>query len=551
MKIIIDNQTVNVPTGTTILQAAATLGISIPTMCYHKGFSNHPTCMVCMVKELGTGKIVPSCAIMVQEGMQVETCSDEIHEIRREALELLLSDHVGDCEAPCRRSCPAFMNIPLMNRLIVKDNFSEALKIVREEIALPLVLGYICPAPCEKACHRRHIDKAVSICMLKRFTARDYENGIEATQPFTPPNAKKVAVIGSGPTGLSSAYYLSRMGYRVTIFEKNTLPGGHLRYSIPEEKLPGWALDAEIAYFVSIGITIQTGQEINAERFEKEIIPGYDAVILTLGNPGENPSIPFPLSVDYEGKEFNQGTFSTGYPGIFSCGSSGKNTMMAVRSVAQGKKAAIEADQYLNPGSSEYKGLSFNSIISHLLPEELNEYLQESHPGNRLDPTQGWLSGFTAEEAKNEAGRCLHCDCRKPISCKLRILADEYGADRKRFIGSRKMLTRQIRHSLLIYEPEKCIKCGICVEITAQNKEELGLTFIGRGFDIHVGVPLDKNLIEGITHSAILCGEECPTGSLSFLDEEEGLKYHSQIRMIGDYRDKTGNFNSSSCNEKD
>ncbi|MCX6249413.1 MAG: 2Fe-2S iron-sulfur cluster-binding protein [Bacteroidetes bacterium] len=543
MKVTIDNLTIDVSPGTTVLQAAGALGISIPTMCYSEGHTNHPSCMVCMVKELGSGKLIPSCAIPVHEGMLIQTHSSEIREVRREALELLLGDHLGDCEAPCRLSCPSFMNIPLMNRLIAGGHFAEALKIVKEEIALPLILGYICPAPCEKACHRKSVDEPVSICMLKRFTASDDKRRMENLLTFPEENGRKVAVIGSGPAGLSAAFYLRKMGYSVTIYERQYMPGGQLRYSIPEEKLPCWVLDTEIDGLASIGIVILTGQEIDAKRFEEEIMPGNDAVILATGNPAENPILSFSLPVDVEGKLFNHKTFATGRRGIFGCGSVIKNQQMAIRSVAQGKLAAVETDLYLTAGKQKRIRFSFHSAISHLLPGEAEEYLQESLHGNRIEPKDGWLNGFSAEEAMLEAGRCLHCDCRKPVSCKLRILSDEYHANWKRFTGpARKKLTRLIRHKLLVYEPEKCIKCGICVEITANYKEELGLTFIGRGFNVHIGVPLGNTLHDGITRSAFFCVEGCPTGALSFLDQEEGVEYRMRYRMTGNGWEKIGHF---------
>ena len=175
MKIYIDQIPIEVSGGTSVMEAAGLLGIEIPSMCYLPGHSNHPTCMVCLVKDEEKGTFFPSCAMPVSEGMKITTSSADVLEARKEALELLLSDHVGDCEAPCRRSCPAFMDIPLMNRLIASGDFKAALQVVREEIALPLVLGYICPAPCEKACHRASLGGAVSICMLKRFTANNEE----------------------------------------------------------------------------------------------------------------------------------------------------------------------------------------------------------------------------------------------------------------------------------------------------------------------------------------------------------------------------------------
>ena len=167
----INSKDITVPEGTTILGAAKSMGVDIPTMCYLEGNANHPSCMVCVVKDNHSGMLYPSCAMPVGQGMDIETESEEVINARREALELLLSDHVGDCEAPCRIACPAFMDIPKMNRLIAKGDFLSALNVVKQEIALPGILGYICSAPCEKVCRRKQVDSAVSICLLKRFTA--------------------------------------------------------------------------------------------------------------------------------------------------------------------------------------------------------------------------------------------------------------------------------------------------------------------------------------------------------------------------------------------
>src|SRR5664279_3858390 len=145
----IDNKDISVPEGTSVLEAARSAGISIPTMCYKEGHENHPSCMMCVVKDQKTGNLFPSCAIKAVEGMDLLNNDPDVLEARRDSLELLLSDHVGDCEAPCSLACPANMNIPLMNRLIASKNFPESLRVVKEEIALPYILGYICPAPCE------------------------------------------------------------------------------------------------------------------------------------------------------------------------------------------------------------------------------------------------------------------------------------------------------------------------------------------------------------------------------------------------------------------
>jgi ferredoxin len=183
LKLKIDNKEITVKEGTTVLHAAESAGIEIPSMCFMEGYSNHPSCMVCLVKDNNSGQLYPSCATRVVEGMEIISNDEEVHEARREALELLLSDHVGDCEAPCRYGCPAFMNIPLMNRLIGNGRFEEAIKVVKDHIALPLVLGYICPAPCEKVCRRKPIDDTVSICQLKKYVAAV---DLEKEKPYYP-----------------------------------------------------------------------------------------------------------------------------------------------------------------------------------------------------------------------------------------------------------------------------------------------------------------------------------------------------------------------------
>ena len=543
MKILIDNRPIEVDPGTTVLQAAELLGIRIPTMCYREGNTNHPSCMVCMVRDLNSRKMIPSCAMPVSESMNIETHSPEIREIRREALELLLGDHVGDCEAPCRLSCPAFMNIPLMNRLIAGGYFQEALDIVREEIALPLILGYICPAPCEKACHRKSVDEAVSICLLKRSAADDDTRRKKNLLPPVHFSGKHVAVIGSGPAGLTAAFYIRRMGHECIIFEKDVKAGGALRYRIPGEKLPREALDAELEGLVRMGIKIWTGEDISRERFENEIHGKYDAIILATGNRKEYPLAIYKLEPDENGQLINPKTCVTSRPGIFGCGSAIREQSMAVRSAAQGKLAAVEADLYLKSGRTKRIHYNFHSAISHLLPDELDEYLKESREGGRTEPDGGFIKGFSVEEAMREAARCMHCDCRKPLSCKLRILSDEYHANRKRFAGTeRKILEKHLHHDLLVYEPEKCIKCGLCIEITAKHKERLGLSFIGRGFDVRVGVPLNKDITEGIEQSAFECAESCPTGALAFRDQEEGVEHRARFRITGKGWEKAGEY---------
>ena len=522
LKITIDNQTTEVEPGTTVLQAAALLGIEIPTMCYLEGHSCHPSCMVCMVQDADRGNFFTSCAMPVVEGMNIIATSEEVSNIRREALELLLSDHVGDCEAPCTLTCPAGMDIPLMNRLIANGEFEKALEIVREEIALPLILGYICPAPCEKACRRKPIDGAVSICLLKRFTAQDSDRRNQNLKPERKKTGKKIAVIGTGPAGLSAAFYLLRAGHDCTLFDKNKQAGGAMRYNIDEEKLPREMLDAEIDGIRSMGAVFQLNQAITPDFFENSIIPQFDAVILATGNRISQPVEDFGLSGESEHEIADKKTFKTHRPGVFACGNMLREHEMAVRASAQGRIAAAEVGIYLNT-QARVKKIHFNSAFGHLTHSENREYLKESYLGFPIEPDGGFIAGFNEEQAIAEAKRCLHCDCRKPASCKLRIYSDQYGANRKKHLGhERKHITKSIHHNLIVYEPEKCIRCGLCVEISGKE-ESLGLTYIGRGFDVRISVPFNETIAEALKKTAAACVNACPTGAMAFKNQEERL----------------------------
>lgn len=162
IQITINNRKLETEENSTILEAAAQIGVYIPTMCFVKGLSPSTSCMVCMVKDISTGKFHPSCSALVQDGMQIETDSDEIKLLRKNALELLLSDHRGDCEAPCQRACPSHINIPEMNRLVAGEKFDQLKRFSELSCAS-------CDAPCEKVCRRKSIDAAVSIRNIRNY----------------------------------------------------------------------------------------------------------------------------------------------------------------------------------------------------------------------------------------------------------------------------------------------------------------------------------------------------------------------------------------------
>jgi NADH dehydrogenase/NADH:ubiquinone oxidoreductase subunit G len=158
--------------------------------------------------------------------------------------------------------------------------------------------------------------------------------------------------------------------------------------------------------------------------------------------------------------------------------------------------------------------------LGQLQPGELSAMLAGASSVARQQPHGDNGGSLSAEDAIREAQRCLHCDCRKFDECKLRKYAEQYGADLRRYDTPRPPVRIERQHGGVIYEPGKCIDCGLCVRIAAEHGEPLGLTFIGRGFNMRPGVPFGAKFDEALTKAAQACVKACPTGALAF-DKEK------------------------------
>ncbi|MEA1951226.1 MAG: 2Fe-2S iron-sulfur cluster-binding protein, partial [Planctomycetota bacterium] len=263
-KITIDKREVEVPDGGTILDAARKLGIEIPTLCFLKGYTPTTSCLACVVKVDDQRNLVPACATVAVEGMTVQSESDEVRQARRTALELLLSDHVGDCLAPCQLLCPAGMNIPQMLRQIVAGDNKSAIATVMQDIALPAVLARVCPAPCEKGCRRGSLDGPIPICELKGYVA---DLNLAADSPWLPEcraaSGKRVAVLGGGPTGISAAFHLAVYGHAATVFEREPRVGGRILTEFDRDALPSEILEAEVALIARLGVEFVTDTAVD------------------------------------------------------------------------------------------------------------------------------------------------------------------------------------------------------------------------------------------------------------------------------------------------
>jgi formate dehydrogenase major subunit len=671
-QIKIDGRSVDVQAGETILTAARRLSISIPTLCHVEGFAPSASCFLCAVQIEGRPNLWPSCAMPVADGMVVSTNSETVREARKTALELLISDHAGDCVGPCKIGCPARLDIPGFIGRIAAGDHRKSAEIVTEDLTLPASLGRVCPRLCEQRCRRCQDKESLSIRNLHRFSA-DHQR--LSVAPYLPRKAeatgKRVGIVGAGPAGLAAAYHLLRRGHSAVIFDRHPHPGGMLRYGIPEFRLPRSVLDAEINGIRNLGAELRLGQQLGRDFTFEELRRDFDALFLAvgaqgsrgLGCPGEalaTPALEFlakitdghPLeigtevlvvgggntamdtsrcavrlgaksvrvlyrrtrrempclmeeveaaeaegvtveylvapvrlerrggqlcltcqrmelgppdksgraspvpipgsefdvpatcviaaigqSVDFDAKQAPAMTFSkwgiaadpktlaTNLPGVFAGGDAVTGPDLAVRAVASGKLAAASIDQHLRGLKVIGTPEAVNVLMGKLSEGELAELLREieeapraSMPHLPLEKRRSTFEevelGFSLQEAMRESRRCLGCGCGKAIPCRLRQFATEYGVDPERFVGERRHFQRDTSHPEIIFEPGKCILCGACVKVAAEAGEDLGLSFIWRGFEAGVSVPFQRPMAEALKKSARRAAEVCPTGAI-------------------------------------
>ena len=218
-------------------------------------------------------------------GVCVEICPKNIIHLTSTTNRMIGDYRTDECTTPCQRRCPTGIDIPAYIKQISLGNYRESVRIIKEKCPLPLIIGRICPAPCELDCRRNFVDEPVAINNLKRFVA-DYEmQSGERVYPFrAPATGKKVAVIGGGAQGLTTAYYLACLGHSPTIFEAMPKLGGIVRYVIPQSRLPEEIIDWEIESVLGAGVQAETGKIAGKDFSISSLLhDGYNAVILSTG----------------------------------------------------------------------------------------------------------------------------------------------------------------------------------------------------------------------------------------------------------------------------
>ena len=183
--------------------------------------------------------------------------------------------------APCKEACPAGIDVPRYVRLIGDGKFAEALAVVREKIPFPAVCGHICLHPCEAKCLRDQLGGSIAIRALKRFIA-ERDAGLRSLElKIAESTGKRVAIVGSGPAGLTAAYYLAKLGHSVTVFEALPVVGGMMRVAIPDFRLPVEVLEQDINMIENAGVEIETNTKV--ESLDELFSQGYAAIFLALG----------------------------------------------------------------------------------------------------------------------------------------------------------------------------------------------------------------------------------------------------------------------------
>ncbi len=470
------------------------------------------SCFVCAVKLSGRNGFVPSCVALAEEGMVVECSTDEVFKIRRQALELLLSHHNGDCEAPCTRICPCSIDIPEMIRAIITGNSAGMISAARAAMPFPAVLAHICLAPCEKGCRRKQVDSAVSIRELHKFAAVTAMNSPEYSAPtILPSTGKNVAIVGAGLAGLTAAYHLSCLGHACIVIEKNSRPA--VGTYCTEHQLPAAIFEYEIDQIRKCGVTFQFDKEVTSLQ---ELTANFDAIVIACGSQSTQWIEQQGISCTERGIDVHKGTFATSVDGVFAIGGAIILGKSSSRTVGQSTKAAFAIHRFLMVKNSAPAGTRPLNPTSAGLPqgdfENRNSQISISNPkigtdkvgtGHELslpvfnsymskmstDDLQRFAESIPAKTSESlepndrdrsrpvsivseMAAQCLQCDCGKKSACDLRRYAAEYGAQQP-VTGHDLSLwdkplksERRIFPNGLVYEPGKCILCGRCVGIT-------------------------------------------------------------------------------------
>jgi hypothetical protein len=337
----------------------------------------------------------------------------------------------GRLPVRCSQACPSGIDVPLYIRLTGEGKSDEALAVMKQANPFPGVCGRACLAPCEEACRQERQGQPIAIKLLKRFA---FEQGKHKSKTTSRPTGKRVAIIGSGPTGLTAAYFLAKKGHQVTVFEAMPEPGGMMRVGISQTELPRDVLDQEINDIKGIGVEIRLNSHI--ESLDELSRQGYEAILVAIGCPlalrrgavvaalSSKPEIPKQFGLASKRMngttiiEVDSNTLATSRPGIFATGDAILGPTSVVHAIGSGKKAAISIDKYIGGnGELPIEEIEFRG------PTSRQTFLERQKPRRRPKLPKYSKSelikfgqdepGLTQDMAIAECQRCWRCDLKE------------------------------------------------------------------------------------------------------------------------------------------
>lgn len=257
---------------------------------------------VCTIGCLGFGTCARACPFdaitMGPDGLPVvneerctgcgtceRVCPKDIITLSSVTRRILKEYTVSDCTTPCQRRCPAGIDISAYIGHISQGNYEDAVLVIKERNPFPTIIGRICPRPCEEDCRRQYVDEPVAINFLKRYAADvEMQSGKRVLPYKAPATGRRVAIIGGGVEGLSTAFFTARLGHETKVYEATDRLGGLLRTAIAKERLPDAILDWDIEGVMEMGVTAETGVELGRDLGIADLLDdGYNAVFLAAG----------------------------------------------------------------------------------------------------------------------------------------------------------------------------------------------------------------------------------------------------------------------------
>ncbi len=367
--------------------------------------------------------------------------------------------------AECVAACPLHVDARSFVMEVAREAWPEAWKVLRKSMPLPSVLGRICDHPCELRCKRRECGDSIRIGFLERACVQTPEPEARTLPPL--PKTKRVGVIGSGLTGLSAAWDLVRKGYPVTIIGPAEHPGGLLLH-FSETLLPRAVIDAEVSALGALGVEFRPAQtvDLNAVRGE------FDAVLWTLD--AGLPEQAFLDRATADGCEVDPATLQTGLDNVFVGGgspvrdcSSGEGAASdehpsPIHWALDGRRAATSIDRFLQGAS-----LSVGRQKEGPQPTRLFVSLKGIEPSAAVTPADA-VAGYSLEEARREADRCLRCECLECVKvCEYLKHFGEYPRRHAREIYNNASMTQGDHAANLLIN--SCMLCDLCTTVCPED----------------------------------------------------------------------------------